>query len=80
MNAEFLVNNIQINDVVRITTKVAVGVIGVVLKIDTVNDGLLLGYVERKHLDKIENAVDFTTALFPISDIIYIFTLDLTKS
>lgn len=80
MNADFVKKHLKINDTVRVTTKEAVGVIGVILEIDVSNNGIVLGYVDNKYLDKIENAVDYTTALFPIDEILYIFTLDLTKS
>jgi len=80
MNKTYVHNTIKIGDVVRITTKEAIGVIGRVISIDTMNDGIeLAGLKNSEELEQIDNAVAFETAIFPITDILYIFKIKLEQ-
>ncbi|KKL70346.1 hypothetical protein LCGC14_2105810 [marine sediment metagenome] len=80
MNPEFVLQIIDVGDVVRITTKQAVGVIGRVTSIHISKDGIVLEEVKDPDLqDQIDNQMTYDKALFPISEIKYIFVLDLTK-
>jgi len=78
MNIEFIKLNLKENDIVRITTHEAIGVIGKVSKIDVEHDGIVLKNIqETELLAQVENAIDYNTVLFPVSEIKYIFTLNL---
>lgn len=78
MNPRYVFKKIQIGDVVRITTKEAIGVIGRVSDIDMSEDGIeITGLKENDELKQIDNPVEFETAIFPITDIKWIFKLKL---
>lgn len=80
MNSLFLNDRIKPGDIIRITTKEAVGVIGKVTYIDLTNDGIeLAGFKNAELREQIDNAIEFDTALFPISEIKYIFKLTLDE-
>ena len=79
MNPKFVHDNIKMGDTIRVTTKFAVGVIGKVSEIAVTDDGLVLEEVKDEDLaKKIDNPMPYEKALFAISDIKYIFVLDLT--
>lgn len=81
MNKTYVHERIKIGDIVRITTKEAIGVIGKVLDIDTINDGIELeGLKNSEELEQIDNAIDFETAIFPITDILYIFKIKIEQT
>jgi hypothetical protein len=78
MNSKFIKNNLKKNDLIRITTNEAIGVIGRVDKIDLQNDGLVLKEIkEAQLLNQIENAMTYEKVLFPMVDIKYIFVFNL---
>ncbi len=80
MNGTFLLREVKIGDVIRLTTDHAVGVIGKVKNVDIANNGIALEEVKDPTMaEQIENPMAYDKALFPISDIKYIFILDLTK-
>ena len=80
MNKKFIKLNIAEGDIVRITTPEAMGVIGIVEKIDVENDGIILKEIsEAELITQIENAMEYDKALFALTDIKYIFKLNLTK-
>jgi len=80
MNATFLNTRITPGDIIRVTTKEVLGVIGYVTCIDIENDGLeIQGIKDPELLKQIEHVVDYEIALFPISDIKYVFKLNLIK-
>jgi len=80
MNAIYLSERIKRGDTVRITTDTAVGVIGRVTDISPANNGIeIQGFKENELLEQIDNAVEFDKALFPISDIKYIFRVTLNE-
>lgn len=77
MNPVFIHNNLKEGDIVRITTPEAVGVIGKISLIDIANDGIVLKEIkETEVLSQIDNPMTYGKALFPISEIKYIFTFD----
>jgi len=77
MNVTFIYKNIKVGDIIRITTPEAMGVIGKVTLIDPVNDGIVLEEIkETELLSQIESPMAYGKALFPISEIKYIFTFD----
>jgi ribosomal protein L24 len=80
MNAEFINKKIVVGDIVRITTKEAIGVIGKVTDIDSNNDGIEIEGLKATDLKQIDNPIEFDTALFPISDIKYIFKIKLEET
>ena len=80
MNPRYVYKKIKVGDTIRITTKEAVGVIGTVLDIDMSEDGIeIQGLKDTKLLEQIDNAMEFETAIFPITDIKYIFKLKLDE-
>lgn len=80
MNSTYLHERINIGDTVRITTKQAVGVIGKVTDISPERDGIeIRGFKENELLEQIDNAIEFEIAIFPISDIKYLFKLQLNE-
>ena len=71
---------LKIGDIVRVTTKEAMGVIGKVLEIDLTGDGLVLKEVtDPDFAAQIDNPMKYDKALFTLSEIKYLFVLDLTK-
>jgi len=80
MNPKYLYDRIKVGDTVRITTKLAIGVIGKVTDISPAEDGIeIQGFRENELLEQIDNAIEFETAIFPISDIKYLFKLQLNE-
>lgn len=80
MNPRFVYKKIKVGDTVRITTDIAVGVIGIVTDIDMAEDGIeVKGFKDTKFLEQINNAIEFETAIFPITEIKYMFKLKLNE-
>lgn len=81
MNAKFLNDRLSVQDIVRITTNEAIGVIGYVSYIDVANDGIEIEGIKDPEIKKqIDNLIEYDKALFAISDIKHVFKLNLIKS
>jgi hypothetical protein len=80
MNPTFVLRTLKVGDIVRITTKHATGVIGKITYINPADDGIVLEEVKDPALaEQIDNPMTYEMALFSLSEIKYIFVLDLTK-
>ena len=78
MNKKFVKLNLKIDEIVRITTSVATGIIGRVIDVDEINDGLILEGIKEEHaMSQIDNIMDYERVLIPIEDIKYIFVINL---
>jgi len=78
MNNTFVRKYLKKGDIVRITTKEAVGVVGRVEHIDIELDGIVLKEVEAGIIEQVENSMSYDRVLFPLSEIKYIFIFNLT--
>ena len=78
MNGTFIKKNVTKGDLIRITTKEAIGVIGRVEFVDVDCDGILLKEIESAIMDQVEHAMTYEKVLFPMTDIKYLFIFNLT--
>lgn len=78
MNQKFVKLNLHTDEIVRITTSIATGIIGRVKGVDEVNGGLVLEGIKEEHaISQIDNIMDYERVLIPIEDIKYIFVINL---